>query len=133
MTDRIFVDTNIVIYSQSGLEDKATLASEIDSKMPVVSTQVINETVSVLTKKCKFKLAEAHEIAESLLELCEVVPVEANTIRTAITLTTKYSLSHWDSLIVSAALLANCNVLFSEDMQHGQVFEHQLTVINPFQ
>ena len=38
----------------------------------------------------------------------------------------------WDSLIVSSALLADCNVLLSEDMQHGQVFNNQLKIVNPF-
>jgi len=44
----------------------------------------------------------------------------------------QYSLSHWDSLIVAAALLADCATLYSEDMQHGQIFEGTLSVVNPF-
>jgi predicted nucleic acid-binding protein len=78
----------------------------------------------VLIKKYKYTLSEAHEIAESLLELCEIVPVDETTIRQAILLAKTYSLSHWDSLIVSSALLAGCNVLLTEDMQHGQVFNN---------
>jgi len=35
-------------------------------------------------------------------------------------------------LIVAAALLADCDTLYSEDMQHGQVFDGRLTIINPF-
>ncbi len=58
--------------------------------------------------------------------------VDAHTIRKAIDLAKRYSLSHWDSLIIAAALLADCQTLFSEDMQHGQVFDNQLTVTNPF-
>nr|WP_306298251.1 PIN domain-containing protein [Crenothrix polyspora] len=99
---------------------------------PVISTQVINETISVLTKKHKFLLSEAHEISESLLDLCEVVAVDESTLRKAIDLARRYSLSHWDSLIVAAALIANCEILYSEDMQHGQIFDNQLTVVNPF-
>ena len=41
-------------------------------------------------------------------------------------------LSHWDSLIVAAALAAGCDTLYSEDMQDGQVFEGRLTLKNPF-
>ena len=62
----------------------------------------------------------------------EVVAVDASTLRKAIDLAKRYSLSHWDSLIVAAALLSNCEKLYSEDMQHGQVFDDQLTVVNPF-
>jgi predicted nucleic acid-binding protein len=132
MTDRVFADTNLFVYAQSQELDKASCAIKIIENSPVISTQVINETISVLTKKYRFTLSEAHEIAESLLDLCEVIPVDEHTIRKAILLAKNYSLSHWDSLIVAAALLANCNVLASEDMQHGQVFDNQLTVINPF-
>lgn len=41
-------------------------------------------------------------------------------------------ISNWDALIIAAALLADCDTLYSEDMQHGQVFESSLTIINPF-
>jgi predicted nucleic acid-binding protein len=132
MTARVFADTNLFIYAESQDQDKATRAIEIIRNSPVISTQVINETVSVLTRKHKFLLSEAHEIAESLLDLCEVVAVDKSTLRKAIDLAKRYSLSHWDSLIVAAALLANCEKLYSEDMQHGQVFDDQLTVVNPF-
>lgn len=132
MTVRIFADTNLFIYAESQNQDKAARAIEIIQNSPVISIQVINETVSVLTKKHKFLLSEAHEIAESLLELCEVVAVDTLTLRKAIDLAKRYSLSHWDSLIVAAALLAHCDQLYSEDMQHEQVFDDQLTVVNPF-
>ncbi|MCX7088352.1 MAG: PIN domain-containing protein [Methylococcales bacterium] len=132
MTARIFADTNLFIYAESKEQAKSARAIEIIQDSPVISTQVINETVSVLIKKHHFLLSEAHEIAESLLDLCEVVPVDSLTIRKAINLAKRYSLSHWDSLIVAAALLAGCEKLYSEDMQHGQIFDNQLTVVNPF-
>lgn len=132
MTVRVFADTNLFIYAESQDQDKAACALTIIQNNPVISSQVINETVSVLTRKHGFLLSEAHEIAEGLLDLCEVVAVDANTIRKAIDLAKHNSLSHWDSLIIAAALLADCQTLFSEDMQNGQVFEKQLTVVNLF-
>jgi predicted nucleic acid-binding protein len=132
MTARIFADTNLFIYAESQDQDKSSRAVAIIQDAPVISTQVINETVSVLTRKHGFLLSEAHEIAESVMDLCEVVAVDARTIRRAIEVAKRYSLSHWDSLIVAAALHADCQTLFSEDMQHGQVFDGQLTVLNPF-
>jgi len=132
MTARVFADTNLFIYAESQDQDKSSRAIEIIQDAPVISSQVVNETVSVLTRKHGFLLSEAHEIAESLLDLCEVVAVDSHTIRKAIDLAKRYSLSHWDSLIIAAALLADCRTLFSEDLQHGQVFDGQLTIINPF-
>src|SRR5689334_12918661 len=99
---------------------------------PIISSQVVTETISVLTRKYGFTLAEAHEVAAGLLDLCEIVPVGADTIREAIHLAALYKLSHWDSLIVAAAQLAGCDTLFSEDLQHNQLFEERLRVVNPF-
>jgi predicted nucleic acid-binding protein len=132
MTDRVFADTNLIIYTESNDHEKTGRAIAILQDAPVISTQVVNEAINVLTKKYAFQLWEAHEIAESLLDLCEVVPVEVATIRKAIDLAKRYSLSHWDSLIVAAALLADCQTLYSEDFQHGQLFDNQLTIQNPF-
>ena len=127
-----FADTNIIVYAVGQDSDQRTKARQILADGVTVSAQVINETVSVLTRKQGVNLAVAHEVAESLLDLCEVVPVDASTIRAAIRLVRRYKLSHWDSLIVAAALLAGCEKLYSQDMQHGQVFDEQLKVVNPF-
>jgi len=127
-----FADTNIVVYAVGQDSDKRTKALHILTQGVIVSSQVINETVSVLTRKQGANLVAAHEVAESLLELCEVAPVDASTIREAIRLVRRYKLSHWDSLIVAAALLAGCEKLYSQDMQHGQVFDERLKVVNPF-
>jgi predicted nucleic acid-binding protein len=127
-----FADTNIVVYAVGQDSDKRTRARQILAQGVMVSSQVINETVSVLTRKQGANIVAAHEVAESLLELCELVPVDESTIREAIRLVRRYKLSHWDSLIVAAALLAGCEKLYSQDMQHGQVFDERLEVVNPF-
>jgi predicted nucleic acid-binding protein len=129
---RAFADTNIIVYAQSDDGTKTATAIKVLEAGPVISAQVVNETVSVLTRKHGFSLADAHQVAVSLLAICEVVPLDSDTIREAIRLTTRYQLSHWDSLIVSAALLAGCDSLYTEDMQDGQVFDERLTVVNPF-
>ena len=55
-----------------------------------------------------------------------------STVREAMRLSFRYAVSHWDALIVAAALQAGCDVLFSEDLQHEQVFDGRITVLNPF-
>ncbi|MDD1610948.1 MAG: PIN domain-containing protein [Methylococcaceae bacterium] len=101
-----FADTNIVVYAVGQDSDKRTKARQILAQGVIVSSQVINETVSVLTPKQGANLVAAHEVAESLLELCEVAPVDESTIWEAIRLVRRYNLSHWDTLIVAASLLA---------------------------
>lgn len=132
MTGLEFADTNIVVYAVGKDSDQRTRARRIVMEGVMVSAQVINETVNVLTRRQGASLADAHEVAESLLDLCEVVPVDAATVREAIRLVRRYRLSHWDSLIVAAALLAGCERLYSQDLQHGQVIDGRLTIVNPF-
>lgn len=127
-----FADTNIVVYAVGRHSAQRTQAMAILAESVTVSSQVINETVNVLARKQNVDLGIAHEVAENLLEICQVVAVDSQTIRKAISLVRRYQLSHWDSLIVAAALLSGCGTLYSQDMQHGQVFERQLKVVNPF-
>lgn len=127
-----FADTNVIVYAVGKDSAHRAIARQIITDGVIVSAQVINETVSVLTRKQNASLVVAHEIAGSLLDLCDTVPVDAQTIRKAIELASRYQLSHWDSLIVSAAILAGCEILYSQDMQHGQVIDKRLKIVNPF-
>jgi predicted nucleic acid-binding protein len=49
----------------------------------------------------------------------------------ALRLTSQYSLSHWDSLLVAAAIEAGVDALYTEDLQPGAKYE-SLTVVSPF-
>ncbi|HQV21999.1 MAG TPA: PIN domain-containing protein [Agitococcus sp.] len=132
MTARAFVDTNVLVYSQSNNGEKTQKAALLLQQNPVISTQVINEAVSVLTRKYGVTRDNAYVLAELWMEVSEVEAVTVNTIRQAMRLSQKHLLSHWDALIVAAALLAGCTILYSEDMQHGYMFEGVLQVVNPF-
>ena len=101
-------------------------------RQPVISTQVVNEFISVLTGKQRVPRDRANRYARILLRRCEVVSLTPQTVERAICIGERYQLSHWDALIVAAALLTSCDVLYSEDLQDSQVFERSLTVKNPF-
>ena len=64
--------------------------------------------------------------------VCAVEPVITETRERALRIAERHGLSIYDSLIAAAALLAGCKTLHSEDMQHGQVIERQLTMRIPF-
>ena len=68
----------------------------------------------------------------NILPISTIAPLSFQTYHLAFSLRSKYSLSFWDSLIVASALENNCTTLYSEDMQHQQVIDNQLTIINPF-
>ena len=98
----------------------------------MVSAQVINESVNVCLKKLKFDKVQAYAFADIVMNKVNVLPVDEAVIRKGAELAMEHQLSHWDALIVAAALLADCNALYSEDMQHERLFENRLKVINPF-
>jgi len=43
-----------------------------------------------------------------------------------------YKFQFYDCLIIATALENNCTILYSEDMQHNQLIEDKLTILNPF-
>lgn len=59
-------------------------------------------------------------------------PTGAETVLSAINLQGELGFSFWDSLIVASALEADCDTLYSEDMQHGRLISRRLRIINPF-
>lgn len=132
MTAKCFADTNIVLYTIGQDTRKAGIARSIVSARPMVSAQVINESVNVCLRKLDFDREKAYAFADNVMQRTDVLPVDEATIRKSAELAIRYQLSNWDALIAAAALLAGCDSLYSEDMQHGQVFESQLTVVNPF-
>ena len=132
MTARFFADTNVAIYTLDVAEPKSQQAVAVMQRGPIISTQVVNEFLSVLLSKRKLGRPQAHELARALMQLCDVVSVTPAITAQAMTLSERYQLSHWDSLIVAAALETGCEILYTEDMQDGQEFEGRLTVKNPF-
>ncbi len=136
MSDKVFLDTNILIYSYSKDEKKKQkIALELIDKYSrgiIISTQVINELTNILFKKFKI---DAITIKKTIIELDSVFNIEEFDIVTqikAVEIKEKYRLQFYDSLILATALENRCTVLFTEDMQDGQVIENTLTIVNPF-
>lgn len=132
MTARFFADTNVAVYALDADPQRQERALTIMRRQPVISTQVVNEFISVLTGKQRVPRDRANRYARILLRRCEVVSLTPQTVERAICIGERYQLSHWDALIVAAALLTSCDLLYSEDLQDSQVFEGNLTVKNPF-
>ncbi len=84
-------------------------------------------------KKADIDEAELVNALMNLHSSCRIVLDNSELFLTASYLRNRYSFSYWDSLIVAAALNGNCSTIYTEDMQHGQIIENTLTIINPFQ
>jgi len=94
--------------------------------------QVINEFYNVLLRK-NIEDNVIQKKIHSQLEICSASELSLKTVFRAWKLREKYKYSYWDSLILASALENSCSILYSEDMQHGQVIEDNLKIINPFE
>ncbi|KAK45573.1 pilus assembly protein [Caballeronia jiangsuensis] len=132
---RFAVDSNVIVYLFSGDVAKADRAEALVARgnsKPVISTQVMNEVTLVLSRKMGLLWPEIERILDDVEVFCEVVPLTLEVHKEARRVAEHYGFRFYDSCIIAFALLEGCEVLYSEDMHHGQVIFEQLTVINPF-
>ncbi len=133
MKDKYFIDSNICLYLLDNDFAKKDIAKAALKTNPTISTQVINENVNILFKKYKH-LTNIEVVAHTkfLMHNCTVEIINEATISVALFIKEKYQVQWYDSLIVAAALQANCTILYTEDMHHGLIIEGTLSIINPF-
>jgi predicted nucleic acid-binding protein len=130
---KIALDSNISIYNHSlTCENKMLIAINFFNENPVVSSQVVSEYLNVMRKKFKMEKNELIQLCSLWLEKCTIQPVILSTVKLAQNLMGKYDFQLFDGIVVAAALEANCDILYSEDMQDGQIIENTLKIVNPF-
>jgi predicted nucleic acid-binding protein len=126
-----FLDTNILVYAQqSGA--KATMSRDLIGQGGTISVQVLNELTNVLRKKDNRSWRDIELVLDDVDNALEpALPLTAATTRAALALARDHGFAFYDALIVAAAIEAGCDVLYSEDLQHGRKFG-ALTIVNPF-
>lgn len=132
MSAKTFVDTNVLLYLLSDDPGKASTVERLLKHQPTISVQVLNEVVSVATRKLRMPLPEVLELCHAVRHICTVESITPDHHDLALSLMLRYHFSIYDSLIVASALIAGCRKLYTEDLQHGQVIMKQLKVENPF-
>jgi len=138
MSDRYFVDTNVLMYAHDSAAGekhqraKALVEELWEMRAGVVSTQVIQELAVNLRRKAKKPLdAKATRDVVSDYLTWQVVVNGGDSILEALDLEAKYEISFWDALIVQAAHVSGAEVLYSEDLSDAQAYG-AVRVINPF-
>jgi predicted nucleic acid-binding protein len=139
MSAKFFLDTNIFIYSLGGTPaGKARRAAElvreaIASRNGIISYQVVQEFFSVAFRRFAppMTAVQAEQYLASVFHPMLAVQSSSALLADALRLYERHRLSWYDSLIIAAALEAQCGVLYSEDMRHGQTFG-DLRIENPF-
>jgi len=138
MKDKVFLDTNILIYAHdmdAGVKHDAarSIVEKIwDDEAGIISTQVIQEFYVNVTRKMPKPISpvQARGIIINYFSW-QVEAIEPHTILSASEIEEKYILSFWDSLIIATASQAEANKILTEDMNHGQIIEGIL-IENPF-
>lgn len=140
MIDKVFLDTNILVYlfDKSEKEKQTKVKNLVANHLPhtrmFVSIQVINEFINVTGKKITAPISpvQQKEIIEFINDIFIITPLVLNTTLSALEISQKYKLSFWDSLIISSALENKCSILYSEDMQNGFSIFNKIRIVNPF-
>lgn len=132
MSDNCFFDSNISIYLFDNNEQKKEAVIELVVQRPLISSQVIIECLNISIKKLKISKEVCFKNAELLMENCEFCMITIQTLKKSFEVAKRFQYSHLDSLIIATALEANCSILYSEDLQHGQIIDKKLKIINPF-
>lgn len=139
MSDKYFIDTNIFIYSfdtenpQKNDIAKKLIANALENGTGIISYQVIQEFLNVATQKFKKPLTfkDAQRYLNVVLEpLCEVFS-STELFHKALEIMDRWRFPFYDSLIISAALQADCVTLYTENMQHNQAIRN-IAIKNPF-
>lgn len=127
MSDRYFVDTNILMYAHDTAagekhERAKALVEELwEARSGVVSTQVLQELAVNLRRKAKNPLnAKATRELVSDYLAWHVVVNRGDSILEALDLEARYQVSFWDALVIQAAHAAGAEILYSEDLSDGQ-------------
>jgi predicted nucleic acid-binding protein len=137
MSDKYFVDTNILLYAH---DRSAGVKHERARKLiehlwatgeGVVSTQVLQELCVNLRKKVSRPLPseEIRRLVEDYLAW-EVVTNDATSVVEALDIEKRFKISYWDALVIHAAWRAGAAVLYSEDLAQAQRYD-SLQVVNP--
>lgn len=138
MTDRVFVDSTVLVYSRDASEPPkqkqamAWMARLWSEKTGRLSFQVLHEFYVTVTHKLQpgMDLQNARQDVRSLLAW-HPIRIDTRVIEGAWRIQDLYKLSWWDALIVSAAQVGDCRYLLTEDLQENQNLGN-VEVINPF-
>jgi|ERR1035437_2283831 predicted nucleic acid-binding protein len=134
MNDRLFIDTNIWVYLYSDI-NKANKAVDIIEKnfnSIIISTQILTELFNVLIKKKIKSKTESLQIISEIASNFRIIELNKQIVLDAAVIANKLQYSIYDSLIITVALQNNCKYLISEDLQHNQIINGTLKIVNPF-
>jgi len=127
-----FLDSNILVYAFT-TDPRAAPARALLARGCATSVQGLNEFANVARRKLGMSWAELRDALASIRALCEtIVPVDLAVHEEGLRVAARHRYAFYDGLMIAAALKSGCDILWSEDLQHGAVIDGRLRVANPF-
>ena len=134
MSDRVFLDTNVLLYVYSDEEDKKQVSKKIFQEQKCLTCmQALNEFCNVCLKKWRFDRKGIEEAIDQIAAGCAILPVSIKTMLRALALHERYGYSYYDCVMLASALENDCTTIYSEDMSSGQIIEGRLLILNPYE
>jgi predicted nucleic acid-binding protein len=136
MTAEAFADTNLIIYAGSkdpaDAEKKEIARHLLSSEDLGLSVQVLQEFIAATAAKKRLGIDES-EVRTTLLALLAfpVAPITTGMVIDALSIKARFQISYWDAAIIAAAKELQCEVIYSEDLNAGQLYDG-VRVVNPF-
>jgi predicted nucleic acid-binding protein len=127
-----FFDSNVLLYLASGVDERGEQIEELLEGGGVISVQVLNEMANVSRRKFGMSWQQTSNFIGRTTRLLGIRPLTIDIHHNGLRLAERYGFAIYDSFIVAAALAADCDTLWSEDMQDGMVVDGRLTITNPF-
>ena len=137
MSDKFFVDTNILVYAHDSTQGvkheraQALVEALWESGDGILSTQVLQELCINLRRKSSHPLS-VEETRRVISEYAtwNIVVNTAESVLQALDFESRYQISFWDALIVQAAAICEATIIYSEDLSDGQTYGG-VRVVNP--
>ena len=133
MSAAVFFDSNVLLYTLAEGDPRQAAAAALLVQGGTISVQVLNEFANVARRKLKLSWPEVTEALAALRAFCLApLPLTVAADEAALAIAERAGYALYDALILAAALEAGCAIVYSEDLQDGQVIDGQLTIRNPF-
>lgn len=126
-----FFDSNVLVYTIEQNNPKRVVAERLLTDGGVVSVQVLNEFVDVARRKFKLSFDDVGDFLESFKYKCRVVDVDLEVHELGFEIASQHLMRIYDANIIAAAELADCDILYTEDLNHGQRIGG-VSIVNPF-
>ena len=132
----VFLDTNVFLYAflNQDVTKKSIaanlIAQSVNGRNGYVSLQIVKEFCNIMVKKSGKSAAEIGK-AVAIFGMMQIVPGSLQLVQRALALRETFGLQFYDSLLLASAEQSGCGILYTEDLNDGQMYG-SVKAVNPF-